>query len=118
MKREASQKMNSLANNNKDYDMEVMSEAGSDGQVSGTHLSGRLEPVTCRVLPSNVKTPSLTLMKSYQGESKLKKSDSAVPILISAIIGGIVALFVFIACLVVALHRVHEGCVGVYFKNG
>ena len=38
--------------------------------------------------------------------------------LVSLILASVVAIFLLGACLIVAIHRVQEGHVGVYYRNG
>jgi hypothetical protein len=50
------------------------------------------------------------------GSKKLREVN--IPILVTLLIGGLIAIFILIACLISAIHRVHEGHVGLYFRNG
>lgn len=45
-------------------------------------------------------------------------SEKNVPLLVAATILGLIGGFVLLAAIVTAIHRIHEGCVGLYFKNG
>ena len=37
---------------------------------------------------------------------------------VTLVVGGLSILFLVLACLIVAVHRVQEGHLGVYYKNG
>ncbi len=45
-------------------------------------------------------------------------SESNIPCLVTVSLLAIIAAFVLLAAVVTAVHRIHEGCVGLYFKNG
>lgn len=42
----------------------------------------------------------------------------SVPVVVCGVLAGLCGLFIGLACLIGALHRVHEGHVGVYYKYG
>ena len=44
--------------------------------------------------------------------------EANIPALVAFSVSIVILFFVLIACLISALHKVNEGCVGVYFKNG
>lgn len=44
--------------------------------------------------------------------------EENIPWIVTGSIAGVILLFVLVACLITAIHRIQEGHVGVYFKNG
>ncbi|TRY77064.1 hypothetical protein TCAL_08349 [Tigriopus californicus] len=58
------------------------------------------------------------ITKKRPKKQNVFNKEENIPWIVTGSIAGLVLLFVLVACLITAIHRIPEGHVGVYFKNG
>jgi len=60
--------------------------------------------------------PDIEMGHEKKGLPSFSMFGVSLPIMIVVIIGGLVALFVTVAAIIVGVHRIKEGNVGLYYK--